>query len=148
MTVRVRGNTGRLRGAGSFTASACVHGAILGWVAWGPPLPQTERPGSVYDQVIRPNEKKIVWYNLRDKLPEVAPRNALPDSRPPRARVKFHQTVVSGAKDDNRAPQKIWLPEPAVESPKPAALPNVVAVAPAPPLRAIAKLKTFIPPPA
>src|SRR5438477_5543311 len=131
MRVVVRGNTWSLRGVTSSTFSACVHGAILGWVALGPSLPLEERPRSIYDQQIRPNEKKIVWYNLRDKLPEVAP-GARSDPRPARARVKFHQTVVSGARDDSRPPQMIWSPEPAIEVPKPdaARLPNVLAVAP------------------
>jgi TonB family protein len=126
-----------MRGAGSFAVSAFLHGGILGWVVFGPGLPAPEPARSIYDRVIRPNEKKIVWYNLREKLPEVAPAIALPDTRPPRARVKFNQTVVSGAKDDGRPPQMIWTPEPAVApDPEgtplpPVPLPNVVAVAPA-----------------
>jgi TonB family protein len=122
-----------MRGAGSFAVSAFLHGGVLGWVVFGPGLPAPEPARSIYDRVIRPNEKKIVWYNLREKLPEVAPADAHPDTRPPRARVRFNQTVVSGAKDNERPPQLIWTPEPAVAPAvlPPVPLPNVVAVAPA-----------------
>jgi TonB family protein len=141
----VRVITGRLRSSASFAVSACVHGGILGWVALGPGLPP-ERPLSIYDQEIRPSEKKIVWYNLREKLPEVAPADAPADPRPPRARVQFDQTLVSGTRDDNRPPQMIFLPDPEIDPPpdlpKPARLPNVVAVAPVP-----KPLRRFVPPP-
>jgi protein TonB len=137
-----------MRGAGSFAVSACLHGGILGWVVFGPGLPAPEAARSIYDREIRPYEKKIVWYNLREKLPEVAPAIALPDTRPPRARVKFNQTVVSGAKDNGRPPQMIWTPEPVVApDPEgtplpPVPLPNVVAVATAPRL-----VRPFVAPP-
>ena len=133
--------TSRLRAAASFAVSACFHGGILGWVVMGAGLPHTERPRSLYDQEIRPSEKKIVWYNLREKLPEVSPPEAVADARPPRARLKFDQTIVSGAKDDDRPAQKIFLPEPPPEAAKPVPLPNVVAVAAAKPVR------LFVPPP-
>jgi TonB family protein len=146
MIVRIR--SGRLRSSASFAVSACFHGGILGWVALGPERP-AERPRSIYDQEIRPSEKKIVWYNLREKLPEVAPADAPADPRPPRARVKFDQTLVSGPKDDDRPPQMIFLPDtpidppiaPPPDLPKPAPLPNVVAVAAPKPVR------LFVPPP-
>ena len=130
MTTEFR--TSRRGSATSFAISACFHGSILSWVALGGGLPSPERSQSIYDQQIRANEKKIVWYNLREKVPEVKPVVAAAVPKPPRARVKFDQTIVSGAKDDQRSPQMIFLPEPPPELPKPAPLPNVVAVASAP----------------
>ena len=140
----IRGNSIPLRSAASFALSACFHGGILGWVIFGPGLTPPQQARSIYDREIRPNEKKIVWYNLREKLPEVAPADAHPDPRPPRARVKFDQAVVSGAKENDRPPQMIWTPEPPVApavSP-PVRLPNVVAVGPAPKL-----VRAFVAPP-
>ena len=100
MTVTDRG---RYRGAqfASFAVSGCVHGGVLAWVilGGGPPQPRAQ---SIYDQEIRPNEKKIVWYSLRDKLPEISPPETQADARPPRARVKAPQTMVAGARDDAR----------------------------------------------
>src|SRR3954468_10160954 len=87
----------------SFGVSGCLHGSVLAWVilsgAGGP------RAKSIYDQEIRPNEKKIIWYNLREKLPEISPPQTQADARPERARVKAPQTMVSGLTDDAKPNQ-------------------------------------------
>ena len=141
MKVVVRGRTGPLRSSLAFTLSTVIHGSILVWVVFGPPASSRARPRSLYDLAIRPNEKRIVWYNLRDRLPDIAPA-AQGNRKAPRARVRFDQTIVAGAKDDARAPQMIRLPAPELDMPKPLPLPNVVAVAPP---RRVARL--FAPPP-
>lgn len=110
--------------------SGCLHGCVLAWVILGRTGGPPEREQSLYDREIRPYEKKIVWYNLQEKLPEVAPENAQADARPPRAREKATQAMVAGAKDDARAAALIWTPEPEIVAPKEVPLPNVVAVAP------------------
>jgi protein TonB len=136
----IRSSAARRRKALSFMISASVHGSVLAWVAFSgvPPRPAL----SLYDQEIRPYEKKIVWYRLADKLPEIAPSVDPGDSRPLRARVKSPQTMVAGAKDDPTAGPMIWVPDaPPAPVPKPVDLPNVVAVAP-PKL-----LRPFVPPP-
>jgi len=118
----------RRRNPLSFGVSACLHGSVLAWVILsGAGEPRTR---SIYDQEIRPNEKKIVWYNLREKLPEISPAETQADSRPERARVKAPQTMVSGLKDDPKPSQLIWSPEPEMAAAKEIPLPNVVAVAP------------------
>jgi TonB family protein len=125
---------GKNRGARkplSFLASAGLHGVVLSWMVLGPPLPGSEPPRrSLYDQEIRPNEKKIVWYTMKEKLPDISPSDKAEDPRPPRAKELAKQTMVSGEKDDEGATQRIWMPAPEVELPKPLPLPNVVAVAP------------------
>src|ERR1035437_423058 len=117
----------------SFAVSGCLHGCVLAWVILGDTgRPRHDTPGaqSIYDREIRPNEKRIVWYSLREKLPEIAPADLLPDARPARARVKRPETMVAGARDDARPAPLIWAPEPEVAPPKVMPLPNVVAVAP------------------
>src|SRR5436190_2385985 len=92
------GGKRRRRNPFSFGVSGCLHGSVLAEVnlsGSGQP-----RAKSIYDQEIRPNEKKIVWYNLREKLPEISPSETQADSRPERARVKAPQTMVSGLRDD------------------------------------------------
>jgi TonB family protein len=130
----VRGESKGLRSAMSFATSACVHGGVLLWVAFGGG-PPAKPPQSLYDQEIRPYEKKIVWYKLADKLPEIAPPEPSADPRPLRARVQAPHTMVAGAKDDPNPGPMIWTPEPPplVKPPEPpkVELPNVVAVAPA-----------------
>jgi len=132
MTILVRGRMGRVRTSISFLTSAGLHGVVLGWVAFGPALGPPEKPRSLYDMTIRPHETKIIWYNLRERLPDVAPAEPRRDPQPQRARVKFEQAVVAGPKDDTRPPQRIFMPAPEVESAKLLPLPNVVAIAPVP----------------
>src|ERR1035437_7060817 len=141
----------------SFAVSGYLHGCVLAWVILGDAgWPRHDTPGaqSIYDREIRPNEKRIVWYSLREKLPEIAPADTQPDARRtqrvPRARVKAPQTMVAGARDDARPAPLIWAPEPELAAPKEMPLPNVVAVAPpkvvrpfvAPPVKPLAQTPT------
>jgi TonB family protein len=130
MRVVYRGTTGRARSSLSFTVSGCAHGCVLAWVIWGGTGQPGERAQSIYDREIRPRERSIVWYSLREKLPEIAPADARRTPRVPRARVKAAQTMVAGARDDARPAPLIWAAEPDVSAPKVMPLPNVVAVAP------------------
>ena len=131
MTVVYRGTTTPIRSFFSFAVSCCVHGSLLAWVILGGTGRPQPRAQSIYDQEIRPNEKKIVWYSLQEKLPEIGPADVQRDVRPPRARVKAPQTMVAGARDDVRPDTLIWAPEPEVATFKVMPLPNVVSVAPA-----------------
>jgi TonB family protein len=142
MTRAPAGEQSRLRSSVSFAVSACIHSWALAWVILGGSA-APERPKSIYDQEILPNEKKIVWYSLRDKLPEISPPDASTDARVPRALHKAPQIMVAGKKDDPQPAQLIWTPIPEVATPSPAPLPNVVAVAPPPKL-----IRPFVAPPA
>jgi TonB family protein len=128
MTVVFRGAIPR--SLPSFTVSACAHACVLAWVVFGGGGPMRPRPLSIYDQEIRPHEKKIVWYSLQEKLPEIGPSRTELDTRPARARVKAPQTMVAGLRDDAHPATLIWAPEPEAAAVKTAPLPNVVAVAP------------------
>ena len=130
MRLVYRGTTPQVRSWLSFAVSGCLHGCVLAWVILGGTGRPQERALSIYDREIRPNEKRIIWYSLREKLPEIAPADAVLDARPSRARVKAPQTIVAGARDDTRPAPLIWAPEPEVAAPKEMPLPNVVAVAP------------------
>jgi TonB family protein len=141
MTVVIRGGQTKLRKLFSFVASAGLHGAVVTWMMLGPSLAAPEPRKSIYEQEIQPNEKKIVWYSLKEKLPDISPTDAPEDSRPPRARDLAKQTIVSGPKDDDGATQRIWMPAPQVVTPKPLPLPNAIAVA-APKI-----VKPFVTPP-
>jgi TonB family protein len=116
----------------------------LAWVALGPPI-SLERPRSLYEREIQPSEKKIVWYKLADRLPNVTPPEAKPNPRPPRARARFEQNIAAGPRDTARPPQLILGPAPEITPSKPIPLPNIVAVAPPPPPPRL--VRPFIPPP-
>jgi TonB family protein len=137
----IRGNSGQLRKASSFSASAAIHGSLLAWLLFSAATRTAPRPRTIYEQEIQPFEKHLVWYNLRDKLPDVKPAATSRNKQLPRARVRFLQSIVAGRKDDHRPPQMIAMPAPAIELPKALALPNVLAVAAPKPVR------RFAPPP-
>src|ERR1017187_6492559 len=147
MRVVVRSTIPRARSGLSFAVSGCVHGCVLAWVIWGGTGQPRERAQSIYDREIRPNENRIVWYSLREKLPEITPADTEADARAARARVKAAQTMVAGARDDARPAPLIWASEPEVAAPKVLPLPNVVAVAPPKVVRPfVAPVKAEVPP--
>src|ERR1039458_6357005 len=125
--------TARVRSWFSFVVSGCLHGGVLAWVILGGAggeRHETAPARSIYDQEIRPYEKRIVWYSLREKLPEIAPADRQPDARAARAHVKAPQTMVAGSRDKPRPASLIWVPEPVSSIPKETPLPNVGAGAP------------------
>ena len=135
-------NPDRPRTFASFGVSGSIHAGLLLWLAISAArLPHT-RPRSLYDQGIRPYEKHLVWYNLREKLPDIAPSADPAAPQRPRARQQFPQALVAGPKDDARPSQLILTEAPPAELPKPTPLPNVVAVT-VPPRPA----RIFTPPP-
>ena len=143
-----RPKTDRLRTWSSFGASGSLHATLLLWLAVAAARLPPEVPPGLYDREIRPYEGHLIWYNLREKLPDIKPAPASPDqaaSPRPRAQRKFAQTLVSGLKDDDRAPQMILTESPPAELPAPLPLPNVVAEAAPPPPPPERRL--FMPPP-
>ena len=117
----------RLRSAFSFTLSALLHGSVLAWVALGPLIPEA-RLASAYDQLIRPLESKLIWYDFRKRLPEITPPRR--DPRPPRANSRSQQTLVAGPQDSQRPPQLIWTPAPEIAPQPIVQAPNIVALVP------------------
>ena len=129
--------------AATFAVSWLAHGLILTWVAWGP---VREKPKSLYEVAIKPHESKLVWYNFREKLPDVSPAGPRKRAKPPRAIVKAPQRIVANAAKARRARQFVWQPVPKLELHTDLQSPNVLAVKvvrPEPP----PKPKLFVPPP-
>src|SRR4051794_13931215 len=119
MQVVIRSQHGSLRTPVSFSVSACIHGSILAWLAFSPQHKPEPRRLTLYEQQIQPNEKHIVWYHLRDRLPEVTSAEPRGEPSPPRAVRQFNQNIVAGAKEKSAAPQMIFMPAPDVETAKP-----------------------------
>jgi TonB family protein len=125
------------------TVSFALHAAALAYVTM-PPNRQAPPPATAYDRFIKPNEKKLVWYRFKDKLPESKPEEK--SKGPAKAAVKAgrQNLVVRGGK---KADQMIWQPLPKVEVPQQAPSPNLIAMRlplPPPPRERTAKL--FVPP--
>jgi TonB family protein len=130
---------GARRRSPAFAASGLLHLAALLAVVLSPLAPRAD-PRPVYNHEIRPYESHIIWYNLRKKLPEVKPAEAM-DPKPPRAIRRFQQQIVAGQIELPRPPQLIRVPAPEIPLAQPLKLPNLLAVAPPKPVRA------FAPPP-
>jgi TonB family protein len=129
MRLLFRGDPDALRSSFSFSASGITHAVLLALVAFGRPSAPAEKPRSLYDTVIRPEERRLVWYHLQDKLPDVRSTAAPPaHGRPLRATKKFDQRIVAGPKDDARTPQLVWSPAPEIAASPATPLPNVLAV--------------------
>ena len=140
----IRGDGERLRSSMSFSMSGCVHGLAIAWLAFGaasPDMRQSAAAKSAYDLEIRPYEKHLVWYNLKEKLPDIGAGKAVRIKRPLRAKLKFPQNVVAGNRDLPAPPQLIRMAAPQITLPKELALPNILAAAPPKPV------KPFQPPP-
>lgn len=128
--------------------SAAIHGAILSWVVFGPPL-ETEKPKSLYQQVIAGKERKLIWYRFRDRLPEVSPAGKKGSLTAPQVETKIKgQTIVANPPNAPRANQMVWQPVPKLKIERELQSPNLLAFqtpqAPPPPERP--QPKVFTPP--
>jgi TonB family protein len=125
-----------------FAFSLVTHGLMLAWMASGP---VREQPKSLYAEAIAPHASKLVWYNFREKLPEVSPPAARKSAMPLRAEVKIasQEIVVSSAKTPT-ARQFVWQPAPKPELNQDLQSPNLVTVHP--PHAAPPKPRQFVPP--
>jgi len=126
-----------------FAVSLLTHGLILVWLASGP---VREEPKSLYTQAIAPHSSKLVWYDFREKLPDVSPTAASGPAKPPRADVKMaSQEIAAATAEARRARQFVWQPVPKLELRTDLQSPNVLAIraqhAEPPP-----KPKLFVPP--
>src|SRR5271165_5794371 len=112
MVLVIRGNSGPLRRAASFLLSAGLHGSLLVWLVAGPTLQPTAKPHTVYEQEIKPHINRLVWYNLRERLPAVKPLPTPRAAGRPRARARFQQELVAGTREARRPKQLILQPAP------------------------------------
>jgi hypothetical protein len=130
----------------TFLYSAAVHGWILCFVAFGPrPNPAIRRP--IYESMIRPNERKIIWYR---KVPEIVPSSRISDVKLPQGTVKSNKTIVVKSPNPSSSRQLVLQPAPQIKLDHDIQSPNLLALAapaavPLPPAPKVAK--RFVAPP-
>src|ERR1700730_17389281 len=108
----------------SFLLSACIHASVLALVAFGPrPSAVPARP--IYDSVIRPNERKIIWYR---KLPEVSPSKRLSDAEQPQGAIKSPRTMLAMSKQPTSSRQLVLQAAPEIKLEQDIQAPNMIAV--------------------
>src|SRR5437879_13479200 len=84
---------GRLRRLQAFSVSCALHALTIAWLAslhsYG-----AEETRNLYNMMIRPEERRIVWFKPAEKLPAVSPASVRGDSRPRQVGRRFDETVV------------------------------------------------------
>lgn len=128
----------------AFAVSLVTHGLILAWVASGP---VREKPPSLYDMTVKPRASKLIFYNFRERLPDVAPSRPRASAKPARAERKLaSHHIVAGSPKSPRARQFVYTPAPKLEIHADLRSPNILAIHAAPPAPP-RKPKLFTPPP-
>jgi len=133
--------TGKGLPTAPYSVSLLLHAGLVAllWLISNVPA----KTPSAYDQLIKEKESQIVFYKLKDKLPDVRPTRSA-DARPPKALVKIaKQSIVSSPKDAPKGIQMVWQPVPDI-LPKEVPSPNILALKAAP--VAPPERKMFVPP--
>src|SRR5689334_5522840 len=108
--------------------SLLLHAAAFFALMNAPQIHLPEPSKSEYKQAIEGRENKLVWYQFKKGLPDVAPPRAKAADKPIRARVPAPQQTVASPPDAPKRPQFVWTPAPEVNETKPVELPNVLAI--------------------
>jgi hypothetical protein len=131
----------------SLLYSAAVHGWLLCLVAFGPrQSPSVRRP--IYDSIIRPNERKIIWYR---KVPDIVPSTQISDIKRPQGKLKSNKTIVVKSPNPMSSRQLVLQPAPQIKLDHDIQAPNLIALTAAPSLPRPPEpkpVKRFIAPPA
>ncbi len=112
----------------SFMASISLHGAVilgLGLIPSYQDEPSaSKRP--IYDELIRPSERRIVWYNYRQPLPDVTAAKRVGTFPKPRGLEPSKQAIIATSPHAKSSKQIIWRPVPKIEIKQDLPAPNVV----------------------
>lgn len=110
----------------SFLGSIGVHSIAIA-LLWFLPVDRNvvERP--IYDQFIRPQAHKIIWYGLPKKLPDVEPPKKIGDSPTPRGNEVSKRAIIATAPKPESKNQIIWQRLPKLEIHQDIPAPNLIA---------------------
>ena len=122
----------------SFFGSVSLHAtAILSLGLIHPSLESEASKRPIYDQLIKPDEHKIVWYNYPQRLPDATATKRVGTFPKPRGREFSKDAIIATAPRAKSAKQIIWRPVPKIEIRQDLPAPNLVlraaASLPAPP---------------
>jgi hypothetical protein len=114
----------------SFLVSASLHGLVMAMLLLMPTRPpRVNRP--VYETEIKPYEKKIIWYNFRQTVPNLPATRKIGSSKDPQGQTVSPQIVIATSKDATKSKQFIWLPTEQKRIEQEIKAPNIVSVKPA-----------------
>src|SRR5580704_7915125 len=111
----------------SFAFSLVLHSTVvLGLGLISPQTTVSKRP--IYDEVIRPDEHKIVWYDYRKpELPDVDAAQRIGTFPKPRGKELSRDVIIATAPKATSNKQFIWIPVPKLEIKQDLAVPNLIA---------------------
>jgi hypothetical protein len=144
LKVRIRSNSEkpsrgyRIRPS-SFVLSILFHAVVVGGLLVLPRVDSEERTHRrpIYDELIRPQEKRLVWYSVPKKLPEVSAQERIGTFPKPRAATKSEVAIIATAPKPKSVKQFIWQKVPKIQIRQDLPVPNLIARAamaiPAPP---------------
>lgn len=126
----------------SFFASVGLHAAAI-LALWVLPhsqaTPSSKRP--IYDELIQPNEHKIVYYNYKKKpVPDVTAAERIGTFPKPRGLEQSKETIVAAAPNPKSSQQIVWRPVPKIQIHQDMPAPNLI-------LRAATAIPAPVPPP-
>ncbi len=144
MKVRIRSNPIRTRRGyrirpSSFVLSILFHAVVVAGLLILPSRNSEEpsRARPIYDELIKPDAKKIVWYHVPKALPEVSAQQRIGTFPKPRAAEKAEVAIIATAPKPKSVKQFIWQKIPKIEIRQDLPAPNLIARAamaiPAPP---------------
>jgi hypothetical protein len=144
LKVRIRSNPGSPRRGyrthpSSFVLSILFHAVVVGGLLLLPRGNSEDQAHKrpIYDELIRPDAKKIVWYTVPKKLPEVSAQERIGTFPKPRAAEKADVAIIATAPKPKSVKQFIWQKVPKIEIHQDLPAPNLIARAamaiPAPP---------------
>jgi len=132
----------------SFVLSILFHVVVVSGLLLLPHIESQDQAHDkpIYDELIKPDEKKIVWYAPPKKeLPDVSAQERIGTFPTPRAPVKSDVAIIATAPKPKSVKQFIWQPVPKVEIHQDLPVPNLIARAamaiPAPPPPPVPKPK-------
>lgn len=115
----------RIRPA-SLGASFGLH-AIVVAILFLDSAPDPAEKATLYQEIIQPQAHKVIFYDFRQKLPEVEASKKIGDSLKPRGTELSHQTMIAASPHARSETQFIWKPFPKIELPRDLTLPNLIA---------------------
>jgi len=144
LKVRIRNTPGRARRGyrvqpTSFVLSILFHAVVVAGLLLMPRADSEEQAHKrpIYEELIQPDAKKIVWYHVPKPLPEVSAAERIGTFPKPRAPEKADVAIIATAPNPKSAKQFIWQKVPKIEIHQDLPAPNLIARAamaiPAPP---------------
>jgi hypothetical protein len=113
----------------SFIASVLLHGTLIAGAFLLPSYQYQESEKPIYEELIRPEVHRIVWYSIPKPkpLPEVSAPKRIGTFPRPRGRERSEQAIVATSPKPKSVKQFIWQPVPKIEIHQDLPVPNLIA---------------------